>query len=212
MESVSKRAGKYILETRKQIGWTAEKLANEMREIGFSYSASRVSELENGKRQVPLAEMVGLAVVFSAEGPEVKLADFFQGESNIDLNEKFDITASHFREILSGKPISQDVSEFPKLLTWAKSDLPVWVPSPNLPDSAKRKQVALKAADTKAIATLKLSKEEFLDACFRTWGHSLSVERDSRAEGLAGKALGHVTRQLMNELRANLGRGSHGDD
>lgn len=225
-ESIRKRIGANVKRLRELRGFTAEELAKQMKYQGFTWSASRVSELENGNKSVSISELLGLAWGITGTEFPVHLADLFEGDTPVELTDTWDISTDGIQAAFRGEKMPHDISHYPK------SNKRFWSAisneSPALADlvaemsgkkmnkpTASPSQVTDAdfdgAAEMKARKALGISSEELRSACLALWGKSLTAERDRRGAGLQSQAKGHITRQLIAELSERLGK-SNGDD
>lgn len=226
-KSIRGRIGKNVARIRAERGHTSERVAKSMQTLGFKWSPTVVSGLENGKKPVSIAELLGLAYSLSSRDFKVKLSDLFEGEDHIELTDRWDISTKSMQDILNGGPGRQPLDSYPKLHknTWEAIETGAKIASKvsaeisrygkdidiNADEPGRLDQEFSGQAELKAAKTLKVSKTELMGACLALWGHSLTVERDSRAAGMRGQAKGHITRQLLEELRNHI-EGTHGND
>lgn len=217
--------GRNVRRIRDESGVTAEEVSKKLRHMGLKWTPSRISELERGLKAVSLAEMVALSFALGSKNSPVRLSDLFQGNENVELSPTMSTTAKHLREILGGAPVSQGTSNYPEMrqVTAATFDrLPVLVlemareftryGGPDDFEILERITEGAGAAEAKAAKALGISESALLGAAAALWGRSLTLEREARAASAAStQNKGHVTRQLMSELRSHLEK-FNGDD
>lgn len=218
--TIKKRVGENVRRIRAERGIAADELAMELKSVGLNWNANRVYELERGNKTVSIPELIALAYSFSALNSPVKLSDLFEGEEPILLNEKMSITTSHMKEIFEGAPLGQGLKDWPMrrrqfmeatesvspLSAEALMELGRFNEGGVNADSAASAYTSIGLAELKAAKALGLTMAELIGACLAIWGRTLTSERDSRAEGLRGQAKGHVTRELLDELREHIGK------
>ncbi len=211
MRALREVVGANVKRIRSSAGVTAERLSKELKMRGLSWSANRVSELENGTKAVGVAEILMLAHVLSVNVP-----DLFEGDYVVTLTPEYTISGHHLREAFMGNPVAVSMADFADV-SLAKEKLRA-VPPGEL--KKYRTEYAGSSvidvvttsgeAEAKAAKALGISEWEMIGASARIWGHSLSAERDYRAGQAVTKQMkGHITRSLMSELRNVVG---HGDD
>jgi transcriptional regulator with XRE-family HTH domain len=95
-------------------------LADEMRRLGHQWSASTVSDIENGDRSVAVDELVGLALVLDTNPPALLDPGGIDGNATEDLDYGDGVTPVKFaRAWLRGKVVlSRRVVD--------PDDVPVW--------------------------------------------------------------------------------------
>lgn len=218
--AIRKRVGMNVREMRTQRKVTAEELARNMKGLGFSWSVSRVSDLERGDKSVSIPELIALAFSLSTANSPVKLSELFDGSEPILLSEKMSITTEHMMQIFEGEPLSLGIKDWPlryqqfmdtieksgPLVTASAKELDRFNAEGVDANAVEGAYASIGLAELKAAKALGITMAELIGACLALWGRTLTVERDSRAEGLRGQAKGHVTRQLLDELREHIGK------
>jgi transcriptional regulator with XRE-family HTH domain len=171
-----------LIELREEKGVTQSEVAATMRANGYSWQTNRVTQIETLRRPVSLLEVVGLSYVFL-----VPVSRLLAGEDDIELPDGSKMALPAVRDALAGVGESR-----------------VWTPSPE-----EMEQHNVNRDDLRKIAKRVGRPVEDVDqAAYRVFGQSLFAERDQRAGDLGGVAAasaqtkrGHVTRQLVTELR-----------
>ncbi|MFJ3958899.1 helix-turn-helix domain-containing protein [Arthrobacter sp. NPDC090010] len=213
------RIGENVKKLRADRGLTGEQLARRMRILGFTWTPSRVSELERGAKPVSLAEMIGLANCLSNRERGVRLVDLVIGPEDLRLNGETHVEQTALEDFLRGEPMTTDLSIFPEIkakvqegiLSFAdkyKSSLAEYTKFGGPDDFELWDEVASSAgvAEDKAARSLGITSSELLGAAAALWGRSLTAEREARSQnGMTAQARGRITRQLLDELRTHIG-------
>lgn len=211
--------GRNVRNLRDQAGMTAEDVSKKLRHMGVKWTPSRISELERGLKAVSLTELVALSFALGSESAPIRLSDLFHGDENIELSSTVSTTSKHMRDVLSGSPVSQNLSVYPELKEQAQEAmlrLPgkfsefteefIRYGGPNDWELLERIFEEVGLAESKAAKSLGISQAALLGSAAALWGKSLTREREERAgSSAATQDKGHVTRQLMAELREHLG-------
>lgn len=210
--------GRNVRNLRDQAGMTAEDVSKKLRHLGVKWTPSRISELERGLKAVSLAELVALSFALGSKDAPISLSDLFQGNENIEISPTVSTTARHLRDVLSGSPVSQNLSVYPELKPQVQDSmrrLPekfseftnefIRYGGPNDWELLERIFEEVGLAEGKAAKSLGISQAALLGSAAALWGKSLTREREERAGiSAATQDKGHVTRQLMAELRKHL--------
>lgn len=217
--------GRNVRKHRERQAITAEELARRARAYGLNWSTSRVSDLENGRKAVSLAEMLVLAQALSLRALDVSLADLLAGADSVEITETFHITGQDLHRALTGGPVHlcpygkdrrdarernmarlnaandrlQEAHEYLKLRDdWELTE--------------RAAEAATGAAENKAAKSLNVPRLVVEFAALDLWGRSLTEQRDAQVQpGSTAQARGHVTRTLVAELGRHI-RKLHGDD
>lgn len=211
--------GRNVQQLRKAQGMTAEELGRRARKRGLNWATSRVSDLENGRKPVSLAEMLVLAQVLN-DGPRVTLADLLAGADSVEVTDTFHIPGDDLHRALSGGQVNiypngknrHDARErhFARLehvnQAFDYLGLDDW-------ELLERAAVAtIGAAEDKAAKSLDVPRLVVEVAAQSLWGQSLTERRDSLVSAdSTPQARGHVTRSLIAELGKYI-KDRHGDD
>lgn len=230
--SLSLRAliGRNVRRLRTSQGLTAEQLAVSIRNLGLSWTASRVSELERGQKAVGISDLLIVGAALSeGQRPEasVRLEEFFVADEWVELTDVLLVGAQTIREAFRGGPsILQpgQITQGRGVIVWQDPPLRAdpfrvaakaaqEVDSSLTLEGASRLVKEAGAAERKAAKSLGVGLGTMLGACSHLWGRTLSAERDRIAGGEGTKqARGHVTRELVEELARFLGGAGRGDD
>lgn len=223
--TIRERIGANFKALRSERQISAEAVAKEMKHLGFSWTVSRVSELEKGLKSVSIAELIGICFVLSkgSKSP-IRLVQLFDGAENVQLTDVESTTTTNIVQLFSGEPISLAVSDYESASE--KRNKLAWA----MPDRARKATKeftryggpydfeligniveAMGLADSKAAKALGITDMELAGASAKLWGNSLTVERDKRSVDQQKQAKGHITRKLIAELRDHIGK-CNGDD
>jgi len=189
---LSKSAGAVVGENlariRAERGQTQREASAFLRERGLAWPPGNIGQLESGKRHsVRIEELLMLSAAY-----EVKLWEWFKGESSVYLTDDLRIPREHLRLALRAKPFGL-LYGINQVSTRYVTDEP----------------------ERAAGLQLMMSLEEIQAAAERLWGHSMGEERDRRLgdtsaiqspRSLQAKR-GHATRTLIAELKEHLGLG-----
>ncbi len=205
--------GHQLRRVRENSEMTAEALAGMSRFVGLHWDRSTVTRIELGQRQVTAAELVALAVLYGKP-----LADLLPDET-CQVTPEMAATPEALRRILVGHSPRGGVqfgAEFwdefdrakAKLLQTAR-DFDARYPKVPGMQVMNAARYAKDEAITKAARKLNVEPLDVAIASIQTFDRSLTEERDARV-GEHGTMRarqakrGHVTRQLLEELRPAL--------
>jgi transcriptional regulator with XRE-family HTH domain len=175
--------GGRIRHLRQQRGWSQDDLAYRAREAGLSWNRSAIAAIEVGRRDIALEEFFVLPAIF-----EQPMHLILGGARRRVRAGTRTVTAGDLRELLTDPKTARAI----------------------------RRQIMVEAGDwlTPTEAEVNVAKVLDIDVrdlpalCFDVWGRSLYQERDARVEapgsGELAQRRGHITRQLINELRSHL--------
>lgn len=220
--------GDRLKEIRAQEGLTHEDVARRARVVGLPWSPAIVSAFENGHRtSVALEELLLLSYAF-----QVEPADWFVGKGWAKLTPSARASLGVIRSMLAGSPTEQwtrisqrmwDVPEFKdapgvlgaqfeklnERIRRAKTYLGPEVPTEL---AIRAVEAAAGPAEVKAAYKLQVEPLQISLAAFKSWGRSLTQERDLRVGEAARQVSfrqlkatrGHITRLLLKELSPRL--------
>lgn len=222
--SLRQWVGRAVRRLREQHGQRQDDVARSARQLGLTWTASKIAALERGDKALPAEELLLLPLVLAdAQCGRPSLADLLPGSGIVRLGdttampavvlarvvrgEDVDITevdSPSIREALTRVDCGADFERMGSMLRAVKAVAPGTTP---------RELVAAEraAGDAERIAArrLDLPFSVVVAAALATWGHGLTEERDTRAAQRAGPgapartaqaARGHITRELYNEL------------
>ncbi|MBA2312415.1 MAG: hypothetical protein H0V97_06400 [Actinobacteria bacterium] len=187
---------------------------------GLDWNRDTVKNIEDGTREVPIAEFFPLVYVLHESLEELFPADLVlelagghqaQGETQLGemLGPRGDATVTPDPLRLgAGLPVARALTD-----PVGSSDSIEVVLTKGPPGNAEG---VTKLADQKAAASLETTVAEVRKLAQRTWGRDVTAERDARvAQRLGDKHVsrrslqalrGHVTRELLDELRPKIRR------
>lgn len=168
-------------------GLRREDMARAMTELGFRWTGNTVTQVITGRRTLSLLEVAGLCEVLHEP-----VTALLEPAANLALHEG-SVRGSEVAAALSGHGGG-----------WRGRRA-----------YGQRKRVSDEATLTAAVR-LDVLREDVLAASYELWGRDLAEERDHRVEAEPGSEednarrrqarRGHVTRALMQELRAHFDR------
>jgi len=201
-----------IRDFRHELGWSQEEFALWVRAQGLDWNRGTVKSVENGTREVPLAEFFPLVALLP-----MSLEELFPADWVLELAGSRKVQGgAGLRALLES---SQDASVTPATIRAR-----VAIPKATIPlsgtagavSSASGTLTITKLADQKAAASLRTTAAEVQKLALRAWGRDLTDEREARvAEKLGEQELssrslqafrGRVTRELLAELRPRIRR------
>lgn len=216
--------GENVRRIRGEQQITAEELARDLKFYGLKWNTTRISELESGNKAVGVAELVLLAGALGQGeySSPVTVMDLLQGTYNVALSDNVTVSAERLQRSLAGESLELNVmdtsrgreivrgivpgaraqiAEFQRFSSGAKVG--------DIHDATESGGLAEK----NAARALGVSYYELLGAAWSLWGHSLTEERARRSvDGMSKQARGHITRELLQDLRVHIDGYGHGDD
>lgn len=199
---------------RINAGLKAEHVARAVTGRGLTWAPSRVSELEMGRISPTLPTLMILSAAFAdLLGRPVALTEWFAGEGQVALTDTVVVPLSVVRAALSGGPVGLPeprVSATELLLQQYMSDR---VDPQPLPRGRRKKLWEIwnqsGEAEARAAKALGVDPGTLAELMLDTWGHTLSIERDTRAgEGANAQKRGRIARELREELREVINNGN----
>lgn len=203
--------GSALKALRVQRGWTQDEVARHLREGGLRWTREQVSQVEGGRRDVGLDELILVSETFG-----VRLADMIQGadETPIRLGDT-ERPAAAVRAALRGEPPTDlglyGPVDMPGMSPETHGPGPFWVK--NLP----RLSVVYTGGEVDAAKRLGVPVEDIREAEADLWdGRILDVVReknleDARRKAQVGRAarrgtlpepkIEDITEQLLEQLR-----------
>jgi transcriptional regulator with XRE-family HTH domain len=205
---------------REQRGERQDDIAHLARLHGLRWTRTTVAKVERGERAMSVEEVVLLSLAL-----RVAMSDLVSGADMIAITEDAALSARNLRALLDGRrddvvlpgvdipAVRQAPARLRQLARlFQRTVAPVW---PDPPMWAVKEAQMAASNDAEVNASRRLGVAPFLVAlaACRRWGRTLTAERDERvAEAAPGDASsrtltalrGHVTRQLVAELEAEL--------
>jgi transcriptional regulator with XRE-family HTH domain len=221
--------GARLRQIREESGETATTIAKGCQRVGLQWDRTILTRVEQGQRQVTFAEILLLAAVYSRP-----LSDLLPRQTvEVGRNKRGAVTAT-------AKALQQSLTEKPYAvgggwkIAGLEEDLAAAIPrsagalemfEARMPGAAGIDILAAAghAGDettTKAAKALGAEAIEVATAAQALWGRGLAEERDERTEQLGPTSSirarqarrGHVTRQLLAELRPAIEANRRGDN
>lgn len=195
--------GEAVRRLREAADVRQEEIARIARVHGLTWSRSKVAALERGDKPVSLEEFVLLPrILAEATGSMVASGMLIEDGAVIRLTDRISAPGETLKSVLGGQWVRPEASMVPFVM-----ELPemVMAPSASTPtfDDTDRRVGARLGEHPATVASL----------AHHLWGRSLSTERDQRTKEREPDASpdrrralrGQVTRQLIDELAAELG-------
>lgn len=223
--------GERLKEFREERGLTPDDVARQARQVGLPWSRFTVHAFERGQRkQVVLEELLLLSYAF-----QVEPSDWFAGNGWVKLSDDARASLGVIRSMLAG---SSPTAHWTRI-SERQWDLPEFKDAPGILHAqfewmnAKLRRVkealgegattetairaveaAARPAEVKAAYKFQVEPLDVSTAAFRSWGRSLTQERDQRfgeaARMVSFKKLResrrHITRHLLRELAPSVKR------
>jgi transcriptional regulator with XRE-family HTH domain len=198
--------GEQARSIRKAAGATLDDVAVEAAQWGLNWSTGRVSDIERGRGAVALETVLILCQVLGQiRGEPVRLAELLPESGTVPLAQ-FHPSVSAVRQAFLGQPV--------ELTTVSPGD-EVRVPGWDIKHEG-HKLVATPTptlATQRAAKTLGVSPRDVDLTSFALWGNLFEEERTKRVDDLRAiepegsvtpQKLGHITRDMIRELRGEL--------
>lgn len=219
--------GRAVRQLREQHGQRQDDVARSARELGLTWTASKIAALERGDKALPAEELLLLPLVLaSAQCGQPSLADLLpDGSGAVRLGDQTAMPAAVLAQVTRGEDIDITEVDSPRMRErlarieqWANSGGPQQMTAMvraalAISDTTSRELVDAEraAGDAEQIAARRLGVPvaAVVAAALGTWQRGLTEERDARAAERAGHgatprtvqaARGHVTRELYQEI------------
>jgi transcriptional regulator with XRE-family HTH domain len=188
-----------IWEIRRAKGWTTqEEFALWAQSQGLNWSRDSVKNIESGAREISLEEFFTLLPLLG-----VTLEELFPSDIELEVASGWTVQgAAGLRRLLDGhrdataRPATVQLRGAASSASSASGTLTAHLP---------------RLAEQKAAASLKLDVSKVQKLSQQAWGHDLTTERETRVSDRVAQQVvdprslqalrGHVTRELLNELR-----------
>lgn len=192
--------GERVRARREGRGWLQQQLAREMGSAGIAWQRGTVAAVEGGHRKASAPELVILAGIFDRPLWRFLLADDDGEPVSIrgEMRQPRDVVL----EMGTGAPVHRTLAAVSLTIRDGED------PRANQSGGPERGGASGTESDVKAARALGVEVGDLQRLAVSTWGHSLEVERDARVdvEGASARTVqarrGHVTRRLVEELRA----------
>jgi transcriptional regulator with XRE-family HTH domain len=216
--SLAELVGRNVRAAREEIGMSQDLVARLLRGYGLNWTRSALAKFERGERDTLTVEQLVALSLALMRTPD----SLVEGAEWVTLGPDSRMRGSALVRLLRGEREA-----------WGNDDdfdVPFWreaikitqrVPGKVSSSFDVWRLAAWSAGDAEARAARRLGRKpvEVARAAYRLWGRSLVAERDHRLqldEGVGARSLpalrGHVTRQLLDELRTELEDGSRGEE
>jgi transcriptional regulator with XRE-family HTH domain len=216
--SVAQVAGANARKLRLAAGMTLDEFALSARYCGLPWSSGRVGDFEAGRVGPSLPTLYAVAL---ALGP-VSLADLFDGEGPVQINDALTVELSALRAALLGEPATGETGasrkrgalmnkatrtaitrsdKWRRLVKWARDSVD--------PLDYLNVDQTFREADTRMCAKLGVDREVGVAAMAKLWGRTFADERDERAGPDANaQRRGQISRLLKAELQEVINEGN----
>jgi len=213
-DTVEQAIGQEIHRRREAAGVSQSRLAAAARQYGLPWTRATVAAIELGRKRLPLGELATLSLALSealgeegAGGQPLKLSDLIPTDDRlVSAGPGLELPLRTVRRLLLP-------GEEERRLGGARGSM-----EPKKVDVDDRAVEAAGDVEQKAAGALRVSPEVLVEAAHRRWGRSLTAQRDdlvslrtqpaeTRSPGWPRRLQairGHVTRELLEELRPRL--------
>lgn len=191
--------GQQVRKVREQAGRSQDELAGAARRAGLDWTRAAVASLETGRRGLSAEELILLPTALSIlTGQDYRLGDLLP-DAWIETPTGSSVHARSLRGLLAG----ESVAEANLIPPWGRR-----VKGARLSDLEIQGEAVRHVA-----AVLNVSPKEIAATARRLWRHELTEERERRVVDRAGEGAspqtlralrGHVTRELLDELRQTM--------
>lgn len=200
--TIAELVGQRVRDIRQKSGRSQDELAQAARRVGLDWTRAAVAGLETGRRGLSVEEFLLLPLALrEVDGQDHALAELLQGGGRMVRTERGGVSAGFLRRVVSGG----DTAAMPRRQRLGRH-----------PTEDVIADEAVREAERHAAKVLGVSPEEVARAAHARWGWGLTEQRDIRmvkapSKGSPRAVRGHVTRELLEELRADLKRGEDDD-
>jgi len=197
-ETLNEAIARRVRQLREERGWTQDRLADRLREAGFTgWTRSMGAALETRRRQGSAGDLVALSAALGV--PPSELVPPRSGSVSLDNGSLISLQRASL--ILGGRQTSPD-RDAPQP--------PARSPRSTAKGSPSRDAVARAAKgelERRVARVLGVGSEEVAEAALRLWGSSATDERDRRAPdprklGVRRNASRHVREELEAAMPA----------
>lgn len=197
--------GRNLRELRIERDWTQDDAARQLRLLGLPWTRSHIAALESQRRDdISLTELVFFSAAFGV--PPHRWLD---GDGFVQLGERLLVPLDQLREIVAGRaqhvvPANEPVTG---VLEWEMLD-ELAVAARRVGTTFEPYREVPSEAERNAGKSLGIDPVRVYQLASRLWDHGLDEEREARLEErglpMVKKTAyrGHITRQLLRELRA----------
>lgn len=200
---------------RTTTGLRQDDIAAAARRWGLAWTSPGVAEIEAGRRRLTAEELVLLPVVLiqaSGGRPSPTLAELIEGAPRVALSDRASMSPDQVKALLAS-----DESRTPPAAP-ATTDMNELIRDGIREVKARRAshlELLIDDAEKKASRRLGVPARRIRLAALALWGMPLSAKRDEIVQTMAGEAAvrskqalrGHVTRQLLADLKTAMAQG-----
>lgn len=199
-----------VRQVRQDHSLTRDAVATTARKYGVTWSTGSVGNLEAGKMSMTLSTMLILAQALrDLTGAPFALADLIGDADPLQLTPSMTVPSRKVRAAMSGESVSIDsAGRIPLAVGGDSTGAGFQAAMDALPAGGKKlallRQLMANSglAEQRAAAAVGISVDELTAWSGLLWGTTLSAERDRRTgPDASAQKRGHVTRQLVDEIR-----------
>ncbi len=200
--------GRRVRELREETGRSQDQLADAARRAGLDWTRASVASLETGRRGLSAEEflLLPLALRFLDERDHT-LAELLEGAYKIARPTGGTAVTSFLRSLVNGGDTAAVGAVHRQIAGGV-----------GIRASIERgvDYMAAREAERHIARALKVTPEQVVRASWERWRHGLTEERETRVAKRAGEnpsprslqaIRGHVTRELIDELRTMIEKG-----
>jgi transcriptional regulator with XRE-family HTH domain len=214
-KTLTQAIGERIRDLREATGLRQEDVASSARgRFGLLWTQATVAAIETGKRQLTVEELILLPLLLTCElGELLPKVDPHAKDEWIALTPQTDVRARVIRNVLNGMARDSSPLDIESAVDQRRrKSIPTFLTNDQELRLRQLRNEAASDAAIKAAQRLRITPLEIAEVARGLWRRSITEERDARiAERIQGEeprtvqALrGHVTRALLDELRAIL--------
>lgn len=192
-QSIPVAVGNYVVKFREEHKKTRDELEMVISLFGRETGLSSLANVENGKAAMTLAQLVVLTQALQkiAHAP-ISIPSLFTDEGIYELTESVTISGAELRALLAG-----DANAW---LAPKKIGFGIDATIAGLMSEPSRRE---SLAERRAAQKLGVTAERLVGLTMEAWGESLdTMIQKSSGVGASAQEKGHVTRQLVEELRS----------
>jgi transcriptional regulator with XRE-family HTH domain len=171
-ETLNEAIARRVRRLREERGWTQDRLADRLREAGFTgWSRSMVAALETRRRQVSAGDLIALSAALGV--PPADLVPRRSGSVSLDNGSSISLERAVL--ILGGGASSGGTR------AGRSPGRPARPTARGAPSPKAVARVAKGELERRLARILGVRPEDVAEAALRLWGHSATEERDRRA-------------------------------
>jgi len=195
---------------RREAGVKLEDFANAAKAYGLPWTSGRVGDFESGRAASTLSTLLVVVMALShTTGHEVRLADLFVGNGQVQLTDKRVIPLSDLRAVLSGKAATTTVTVTPRGTVEATGiELPRW--ARDVEDVTVHNVVLdFSETDARMCKNVGVGPRIGAAAMAKLWGRTFRAERNELAGPDANaQRRGQISRRLKADLKKVISDGN----